>query len=98
MQRGIQLHNGDIFPHFIEPLGDAKAEVAKADQYDVLIHGGGDGHLPLLVTRPPVEQQTAEIGQPEREDDQPDDGHHKVKQLQTEISGKVPGRLQERSG
>ena len=63
----------------MQPLGNTITQMTQTDQDNMFVHGGGDSHLPLLAPCPPVEEQTAKVGKSLCEDDDPNDGHEKMK-------------------
>src|SRR3990170_1623458 len=94
----LNLDHHDAFTHLMQSLRNAIAQMPQADQYDMFVHCRGDSHLPLLAPCPPVEKQTAKVGQSLCEDDHPDNGHEEMKYLQTEVFREISNGLQERGG
>src|SRR5512134_234759 len=64
----------------------------------MIVHRGGNSHFPLLAPRTSIEQQTAKVSQPLREDDNADERHNKMKDLQAKGLGELSNRLQECGG
>ena len=79
----------------MKSLRHAKTKMTETDQNDMMIHGRGNCHFPLLTSRPAIEEQAAEICQSLRKDNDADDRHDKVKDLQAEMPGEVSDRLEE---
>ncbi len=75
-------------------LGNPVAQVTQADQNDMIFHGGGDSHLPLLAACPAVKEQIAEIGKSLGQDDDANQRHQKMKYLKTRICRKFSRGLQ----
>ena len=69
----------DLGAHVVKSLGDAISQVTQANQNNMMIHSGGNSHLPLLTPSSSIEQQAAKIGEPLRQDDDPDQRHEKMK-------------------
>ena len=79
MRRSRKLDHHDAFPHLMKVLCYTVAEVTQADQDNMIFHGGGDSHLPLLAACPAVEEQAAEISKTLRKNNDANHRHEKMK-------------------
>ncbi len=94
----IYLDDHNALSHLVKSLRYAIAQVTQTDQDNMVVHSGGNSHFPLLASCTAVEQQDAKIGQPVREDNDADERHEKVKDLQTKIFRKLSDWLEECRG